>query len=79
MKTTNIITVSRHWHSPTIRTSVTFDGIALEMSLDDFVLALSGEIYATGRWLTKASLDQKVKQATHVLVEKIKEESVKVA
>jgi hypothetical protein len=38
-----IITISRHWDNPSIKTTVSQEGIALEMNMDDFFVALKKE------------------------------------
>lgn len=72
------LTVSRHWHTPTIHTEVSGEGIALALPWDDVVKALAVELYAAGRWLTQAQLEQKLEQASANVLAKIKEESHKV-
>ncbi len=78
MKTKDAVTISRHWHNPAIHTVVTVDGIKMSVSLDDFVAALTEELYGAGRWMTKSQLEQRVKAARSTIVERIKEESTKV-
>lgn len=72
------VTISRHWHEPQIHTAISGDGIAMAVTLDDWVLALTAELYAQGRWMSKAQLEVKVQQAAKKVLERIKEESSKV-
>lgn len=72
------VTITRHWHSPQIHTGVSGEGIAMSLTLDDYVLALTEELYAQGRWMSQSQLETKVQQAAKAVLEKVKEESAKV-
>lgn len=39
-----LVTVSRKWHEPFIRTDITEIGIGVTMTLEDFVIALAAEM-----------------------------------
>jgi hypothetical protein len=72
------VTISRHWHEPKIHTVVSGEGIAMALLLDDYVKALTLELYAEGRWWSREQLEQKVQQAAKRVLDRIKEESAKV-
>lgn len=71
----NKVTILRRWSSPLITINVSIDAISIEMSLDDFVMALTDEVaeplvrnvvQAAGSpalILTKAQLENKLVQA----------------
>lgn len=71
------VTISRHWHEPKIHTVVSGEGIAMAIPLDDYIEALTAELYAQGRWLSLNQLESKMHQAARTVLSKIKEESVK--
>ena len=73
----DVITISRHWNNPQIRTQLTFEGISLSCSLEDFLTALSQEMGWTAT-PTSASTLSKLKTCAEVVCARIKEESVKV-
>lgn len=66
-KSVNTVVVSRYWHHPEITVSLNEDGIAIEISLDDFCRALANEIGAD----PKAAVDAK-----NVVLSKIKGASI---
>lgn len=75
-----IITTSRYWNNPQIRTVITDDFIALRMTMDDFVNALKREMEAAGpiwRVVTQAELEKRVDAAVLKIIEGVKEESAK--
>jgi hypothetical protein len=72
------VTISRHWHEPKIHTVVSGDGIAMAILLDDYLKALTLELYAEGRWWTREQQTQQVQQAAKRVLDRIKEESAKV-
>lgn len=74
----SMVTVSRFWDNPKIFSKVTSDYIALSIDLDDFYAALLDEIGQVATALTKKQMIKKMKLAGNAVIEKIKEESVKV-
>jgi hypothetical protein len=72
------VTISRHWHEPQIHTVVSGEGIAMAILLNDYVKALTLELYAEGRWWSREQLEFKVQQAAKRVLDRIKEESAKV-
>jgi len=72
------VTVSRHWHEPQIHTVVSGEGIAMALLLDDYLKALTVELYAQGRWWSQDQLELKVQQAARKVLDRVKEESAKV-
>jgi hypothetical protein len=75
MKST--VTISRHWNNPKINKTVTVDGIALSIDMDDFVTALKEEIGSVTTTFTKKTFETKLDKAVYSTIEKIKEESKK--
>ena len=72
------ITVSRYWNNPQIMTVLWKDGISLTMNLDDFVKALKEEVGSITWVFRKSTFEEMMDTAIKSIVEKIKEESVKV-
>lgn len=72
------VTVSRYWNNPKINTEVTSEYISLSIDIDDFYSALLDEIGQVATTLTKKQMIKKMKLAGNTVIEKIKEESVKV-
>lgn len=66
-----VLTVSRRWSNPQISTTISSEGIGIQMDIDDFKTALLKEV---GYWLTKSKLDKAVEE----IIKGIKEESAKV-
>lgn len=76
----NIITVTRYWHSPKIQTQITNEKIQLSMDIDDFKLALEEEMKSL-HWMsfiTNGKIVDKLNEAIDNIIEKVKEESIKV-
>lgn len=71
------VTISRHWHEPKIHTIVSGEGIAIAIPLDDYITALTAELYSQGRWLSLNQLESKMRQAALTVLSKVKEESAK--
>jgi glutamate mutase epsilon subunit len=72
------LTISRHWHKPTIHTTVTPAGIAITIPLEDFILAVKQEIGSVAMTFTRATFSAQLDAAIFNALEKIKEESIKV-
>lgn len=75
--TSDVLTISRYWHTPTIRTQITKDGIALTIAWEDFLKALSAEMGATVT-LSSDGTFTKLRTCATAVCERIKEESIKV-
>lgn len=73
-----VVTVSRLWHGPQIKASISAEGIALAMSLEDFQEALLAELGNPTTLLTRAQLRTKIETAFANIVDGIKAESAKV-
>ena len=73
----DVVTISRYWHTPAIRTTVDVEGIALSTELEDFLKAVADELGPTVS-LTRAALAQKLVASSRIVCTKIKEESIKV-
>lgn len=71
-------TVSRLWNHPQIETRITLTGIALSMSLEDFLHALAQEAGSPALLLTVGGLEARLLEASGRVVAGIKEESAKV-
>jgi hypothetical protein len=74
----SFVTVSRKWNHPKIMTTISPQGIALTMDMDDFIKALKSEIGKVTFVFTKAEFEKRVDEAALRIIEGIKEESVKV-
>ena len=73
-----VVHISRHWHSPQIQITLHSDGIALEMSLEDFCKALAAELPHPLTTFTRKSLQNQVSEAIIPVLEKIKQASIHV-
>lgn len=76
MKT--VVTISRKWNNPQIKTTISKEGIELQISIEDFEVALLEEIGSVTFTLTKGQLKDKVNKAILNVLTGIKEESIKV-
>ena len=74
----DVVVISREWSKPEIKIQVNSNGIALAISLDDFVTALAAEVGSPTLLLTKAQLAAKMDFAKQVVLEKVKQESKQV-
>ena len=72
------ITISRYWNNPSISITVNIDGISLEMKLTDFIEALKAEIGSVTTTFTRQQFSLKMDKAVESVVEKVKQESLKV-
>lgn len=72
------VVVSRQWTRPEIRVDVTADGIAIAMSLPDFLTALAAELGSPAAVMTKAQLSRRIEAAAAAVVEHMKGASVPV-
>lgn len=70
------LVISRHWSNPVISVSVRDDGISLECSLDEFLLALAEELKHPLMSLTKGRMLVDLQAAKDVVLGKIKEASI---
>lgn len=75
---TNVI-VSRKWRETEIKTTVKQckDQIAIEMSLSDFLHALSKEFPTVAFTMTKRQHERKLKEAALKVITEMKNETVK--
>jgi len=73
-----IVHISRHWNSPEIQVSVYKEGIALEVSLEDFCKAVVAEIPAPLMTFKRATLEAQVIAALEAVLSKVKEASAHV-
>ncbi len=75
MKT--VITVSRKWNNPRIKTIISAEGIALSMDIADFKTALLREIGSPLMMFTGKQLSLAIDKAVDNIIAGIKEESTK--
>lgn len=73
-----IVHISRHWDSPEIKVAVHRDGIAIEVSLEDFCKAVVAEIPHPALTMSRAKLESNVLSALAVVLGKVKEASAHV-
>ena len=78
MKEKTIITVSRLWNNPEIKTTISDSGIGLEMNINDFTTAMLEEIGSVTTVLTKAQFKKKFEQAVVNVISGVKQESAKI-
>ncbi len=78
MKDKTVITISRLWHNPEIRTVLSKQGISLEMDIEDFKTALLKEIGSVMTVFRRSTFEAIVDKAFENIIEGIKEESIKV-
>lgn len=74
----HVVLVSRRWDTKQIAIDVTSDGIAIGMSLDDFLAALVTEIGNPATMLTTAQLAKRVTAAASIVVQGMKDETARV-
>lgn len=78
MNPKTVVTVSRRWNNPQIKTEVTHEGIALAMSLDDFIDALAAEIGSIALTVRDTTFKRKMREAASRVVSGVKDESAKI-
>jgi len=71
------LTISRYWNKPEITTTVSVEGISINIDLDDFIAALKQEIGSITMTFTQKKFELKVDNAVETALNKIKEESIK--
>ena len=72
------VTISRYWNNPEISTSIDSDQITLSISMEDFTKALKSEIGSVATTFTQKSFEKKLDEAINSVLEKVKEESIKI-
>ena len=73
-----VVTISRYWDNPKITTVITPAFISLSIDMEDFVTALKQEIGSVTWTFKKETFDKQLDEAIRVVLEKVKEESIKV-
>lgn len=73
-----LVTISRYWNNPAITTTVSNKSIGISVSMDDFKEALKHEMGSVALVFTEQALSDKIDKAVIAVLEKIKEESIKV-
>jgi hypothetical protein len=74
MKNHNII-ISRYWHRPKIDVFLMQNGIAIQLTVEDFVKAMSKEIGSPKVIFRQKTLEEKMIDAAAQVLEKAKETS----
>jgi hypothetical protein len=74
----SVVTISRHWNNPKIQTTITDESISLSISLDDFISAIKKDIESVTWTFKQATFEKQLDVAVTSVLEKIKEESIKV-
>jgi len=72
-----VVTISRKWDNPQIKTTITPEGIHLEMDIDDFREALKQEIGSITWTFKKDTFEKMLDGAIQRVISGVKEESVK--
>jgi hypothetical protein len=73
-----IVTISRYWGYPKVNTIITDEFIGLRISLENFTKALKEEIGSVTWVVRKETFDERLDQAVMRVLEKVKQESVKI-
>lgn len=74
----SVVTVSRKWDNPNIKTTITDESISLEMSMEDFKTAMLIEIGSVTTILTREQFKKRFDSAVVAVLQGIKEESAKI-
>jgi hypothetical protein len=74
----SVLTISRKWNNPQIKTTINNREISLEMNISDFEEALIKEIGLITFVLTEKQLRERVHKAIENILQGVKEESAKV-
>ena len=74
----SVVTVSRRWDNPEIKTTISNESISLEISLEDFKTAMLAEIGSVTTILTREQFKKRFETALVNVIAGVKEESIKV-
>lgn len=74
----SVVTISRMWNNPHIKTTISTDSIELEISLDDYLEALITEIGSITFTINNTKFKDKIKEASNRVINGVKLESAKV-
>lgn len=74
--TRTMVVISRHWHQPQVVVGIDHEHIRLELSLEDFCVALAAEVPHPSLTMTRAGLEGQLVEAMHRVLFKTKESSV---
>ena len=74
----SVVTISRKWNNPKILTTISSEGISLQMDMDDFVTALKQEVGKVTWVFTQKEFEKRIDAAVETVLYGIKEESIKV-
>ena len=74
----SVVTISRHWKDLKIRTDISTEGIAIQMSMEDFITALKQEIGSVTWVVTQKAFDKRLDAAIEKILTGMKEETIKV-
>ena len=73
-----LVTISRHWNKPFIKVVVTDEDISLTITMDDFIDAVKKEIGSVRYVVKDETFEHRLNEAVKTVLEKVKEESIKV-
>jgi hypothetical protein len=76
MKT--VVTISRKWNNPQIQHTLSGEGIAIEINLDDFITAIKEEVGSLTWTFRKQTFEKQLDEAVRAVIEEIKRETIKV-
>lgn len=74
-KIKEIIHISRHWDSTAIKVAVHQEGIAIEVTLEDFCKAIVAEISHPAWMFKRGTLEAKILAAIQPVLDKVKQAS----
>jgi|JI8StandDraft_1071087.scaffolds.fasta_scaffold57829_2 hypothetical protein len=72
------VVITKHWTNPEILVTVALSGIGVQIHLKDFIDALVLEAGNPSMLVTKNGLNKRLKAAAEIVVQKMKQETVKV-
>ena len=76
MQSKEIVHISRHWSNPEIKVAIHKDGIAIDISLEDFCKAVVAEIPHPSLTMTREKLQANILTSLDTVLNKAKESSL---
>ena len=74
----SVVTISRYWKNPKITTSISTEGISIQMNMEDFITALKQEIGSVTWVVTQKTFNERLDIAIEKVLAGMKEETIKV-
>jgi len=74
----SVVTISRYWNNPQIKTTIDDNEINVSIDLMDFLFAVKREIGSVTTILTKDAFSKRFDNSVARVIEGIKEETIKV-